>query len=66
MILNSPTRWDTLAQKYYGDISKMGVIIDANPSLTIYEIIPAGANVIIPTIAQESVVDNSQQPPWKQ
>lgn len=65
-ITSDGERWDTIAWKYYGDVSKMGIIIKANPYVPIQPIFPAGLKLIIPIIEKPSnPVLISTLPPWK-
>lgn len=59
-------RWDTIAQKYYGNAAMMNDIISANPSVPLYDILPAGIVLDIPVIESNDVkTDASNLPPWK-
>lgn len=64
-------RWDLLAHRYYGDASKMTVILDANRALFVDPlevpplILPPGLSLIVPVIEEEEV-DRALLPPWKQ
>ncbi|MGH7914718.1 MAG: tail protein X [Candidatus Binataceae bacterium] len=57
-------RWDLLAWRYYGDPTNYGIIIMANPGLSIEPVFEAGIAVSIPIIQQQSVMI-SDLPPWK-
>lgn len=57
-------RWDSIADKAYGDVTKMGVIIEANPDLAIVTSFRAGMTIQLPIIPEaETQTDNL--PPWK-
>lgn len=59
-------RWDMIAQKYYGEASMMNDIISANPTVPLYDILPAGIVLDIPVIESNELKTNSTQlPPWK-
>lgn len=59
-------RWDTIAQKYYGNAAMMNDIISANPNVPLYDILPAGIVLDIPVIESNDVkTDASNLPPWK-
>lgn len=58
-------RWDSIAQKAYGDPTKMGLIIKANWRLPVYDIIPDGTRLLIP-ITTAPATDKALLPPWKQ
>ena len=55
---------DQIAFTYYGDVSKVPMLIEANPHLPIQRNYPAGVVVYIPLIKQEST--NEDLPPWLQ
>ena len=63
-------RWDLLAYRYYGDVSKQSVLLDANRSLFIDPIVvpplilPAGLSLVVPVLDAEEV-DQNRLPPWK-
>jgi hypothetical protein len=59
------TRWDTIAQKAYGNSFKIQEIILANPNLEVLETIPAGTKVLVPII-EIAPIDVIGLPPWKQ
>ncbi|MEJ2793963.1 tail protein X [Iodobacter sp. LRB] len=56
-------RWDLLAWRYYRDISRIPLLIDANPHMAISEVLPSGQTVLIPIIEEE--VSTEDLPPWK-
>ena len=41
-------RWDTIAQRFYGDCTKYNEIISANPHIPIDTVIEEGIDMIIP------------------
>lgn len=57
-------RWDTVAEKAYGDSRKYSDIIRANPTVPITTIIPANTVLNIP-ILPEPIIDENLLPPWK-
>lgn len=57
-------RWDMLAAHYYGDATRYGGIIAANPHVDIVPILPAGARLSIPII-DDSPAPDPGLPPWK-
>lgn len=60
-------RWDNIAQREYGDVSRMNDIRSANPTLPTYHHIPGGTLILIPIIEDNNIpADGSQLPPWKQ
>lgn len=44
-------RWDLIAYRFYGDIDQMTRIIEANPNMTLSEVLPTGTKLYIPIIA---------------
>jgi hypothetical protein len=60
-------RWDQIAGEYYGDPDKMGKIIQANPGVPIYDILPGGVVLDIPIIEKAEVQTDAEKTPiWKQ
>lgn len=57
-------RWDTVAYKAYGDPFMVTPIIQANPNVSISDVLPAGITLIVP-IRQRPTIDKSLLPPWK-
>ena len=43
-------RWDTLAWRYYGDVSEVERIITANPHMPITPVLPGGVRIFIPVV----------------
>lgn len=62
-IVKQGERWDNLAYHYYGDALEYSRIIDANPHLSFYEVLPTGATVFIPVL-QVKPTNNKDMPPW--
>ena len=59
-------RWDTIAQKAYGDASLVEGIIEANPSVVISAVLDAGIRLVIPILEEgEIIIDSELLPPWK-
>ena len=59
-------RWDTIAQKAYGDASLVSGIIEANPSVVISAVLDAGIRLVIPILEEgEIIIDSELLPPWK-
>lgn len=55
--------WDQIAKKYYGDENLMHLLLEANPELARYELLPANLKVIVPEKPAEVKVD--KLPIWK-
>ena len=60
-------RWDTIAQKAYGEPSQIATIINANKGLAISETLPAGIVINVPILEPEETegVNSNLLPPWK-
>ena len=60
-------RWDNIALDVYGMASMMDVVINANPEIAIYDVIPAGTILNIPILNSsiEIKTDTERLPPWK-
>lgn len=59
-------RWDTIANKAYGDPTLFAGIIEANTATVISPIIQTGTRLIIPILEQNEIeVDAELLPPWK-
>ena len=70
-------RWDSVAQRAYGDplmaavvngvnVGVMNLIIAANPTVGITDVLPGGINLVIPIIDGTALVKAGTLPPWKQ
>jgi phage tail protein X len=57
-------RWDLLAWRFYGDATKYGDIIVANPGVPIVPVFDAGVAVRIPLLAHGAAL-GAGLPPWK-
>lgn len=65
-IVKDGDRWDTIANKAYGDPTLFGGIIEANKATVISPIVPTGTRLIIPILEQNEIeVDTELLPPWK-
>ena len=56
--------WDFLAKKFYGSEKLMYKLLEANPDLKDFVILPAGAEVYIPEI-EEDIQTDMELPPWR-
>lgn len=64
---NEGDRWDTIAQKEYGDATKSNDIRRANPDVPSYYVFPAGIYINVPIIEDNNVLPQTDNmPPWKQ
>lgn len=61
---NIPVRWDALSYAVYGSPWLQEILHRANPQLTGFVTIPAGATVTIPEVEQRPWVDPNSLPPW--
>lgn len=59
-------RWDTIAQKAYGDPMKFQLIIGANPSVALLAVLPPGLALNVPIDDAPIDVPQALLPPWKQ
>ena len=59
-------RWDALAWKFYGSVKAMNILIEANPSIPLSTVLPAGTQVVVPILdnTSDSVISKNL-PPWK-
>jgi len=55
--------WDEIAKKYYGSEYYMHLLLEANPELARYELLPANLKVIVPEKLEE--VKTDKLPIWK-
>lgn len=58
-------RIDLLAQRFYGGMSGISILTDANPFVPIDAIFPVGTVLIVPIIQPSQVIHNENLPPWK-
>lgn len=58
-------RWDELAVEAYGDPNQIETITEANRTISLSAIVPAGTKINIPIIEQDEVVNPNNVPPWK-
>lgn len=57
-------RWDLIADKAYGDATKITPIIEANPGVPKTPVLPSGITLYVPLMDVETV-DTNLLPPWK-
>ncbi len=57
-------RWDLIAYRAYGDITKQKDIIELNPDIALVSRFPDGVTIILPIIP-EADTQTSNLPPWK-
>jgi len=62
-ITNHNEAWDEIAKKYYGSEHYMHLLLEANPELAKYELLPANIKVIVPEKPEEVKTENL--PIWK-
>lgn len=58
-------RWDTIANKAYGDATAMNPIFDANPAMALVTSFEGGERLIVPIVEISNTTDKSLLPPWK-
>ena len=59
-------RWDTVANKAYGDPFNFSGIIQSNPLITIVDVFEGGIELLIPVLETTVDVDVTLLPIWKQ
>jgi phage tail protein X len=68
-ITSEGERWDSIAQKAYGDPTQIALIINANQGFKISQTLPAGITINVPILepAENSTdqVQTNLLPPWK-
>lgn len=58
--------WGQISYQAYGDEGLMSTITDANPTVAITPILPAGITLVIPIVeVPASTVNSALLPPWK-
>lgn len=57
-------RWDLIAWHYYHDVTKIPLLVDANPHMPIRETLPSGLTLLIPMIEPDQTA-KEELPPWK-
>ena len=57
-------RWDLIAFEAYGDATLISGIIQANPKMKIFDVLPAGLEINIPIVDPPQVQENLL-PLWK-
>jgi len=55
--------WDQIAKRYYGNENLMNLLLEANPEIARYELLPANLRVIVPEKPAEMKID--KLPIWK-
>ena len=55
--------WDKIARKFYGSEHFMHLLLEANPELANYELLPANLKVAVPEKPEEPKTD--KLPLWK-
>jgi len=59
-------RWDMIGTEYYGRADMMNKIIEANPDVPIFDVLPSGIVLNIPIIKEVEVLTDAEKlPPWK-
>lgn len=57
-------RWDLVAYKAYGDVTKIPTLIEANPGIAANPFIEAGTVINVPILPSPTAT-NTLLPPWK-
>lgn len=59
-------RWDNIAHKVYGRADLLPKLLEANPDVPFYDILPGGIELTVPVIDTADVkIDSELLPPWK-
>jgi hypothetical protein len=59
-------RWDTIANKAWGDPLKGADLIALNTGVPVYDVFPAGIELQIPVLElKDTMVGGDELPPWK-
>jgi len=58
-------RWDLIAWRYYRDVTKIPLLVDANPQAPISETLPSGLTLLVPVIEPDQTTSLEELPPWK-
>lgn len=64
IILKEDTRWDTVSYQVYGTVDRIPDIAEANPTVALDVLIPAGTRLYIPVVEQ-AALNTELLPPWK-
>lgn len=64
-VTNQGDRWDSIAQKAYGDATMFNDIVSANPFVPNTLVFEAGIKLQIPIIETENTSIVDLLPPWK-
>lgn len=59
-------RWDLIAFKAYGDVSKIGALLAANRGIGAPVELPANVTLRVPILTDADLVSPDLLPPWKQ
>lgn len=57
-------RWDLIADRAYGDVTRQKEIMEANPDIALFTVFREGITIQLPIIP-ESETQTSNLPPWK-
>lgn len=65
-IANDADRWDNLAYDFYGDASKVSILMAANPAIGPEHVfIPAGTKITVPVPTKQQQEVTDVKAPWK-
>ncbi len=64
LILIEDMRWDAVSHKAYGSVAHVPTIAEANPTIPLTDIVPAGTKLYIP-IVEQAEINTNLLPPWK-
>lgn len=58
-------RWDNISQEQYGSPLLYSRIIEANPDVPVYDVIPAGTTLFVPVLTEDEIHKvNQVKSPW--
>ena len=58
-------RWDTLAYRYLGDAYNIKPIVEADPMVPLFPILPAAVTIYIPVFDPQPLINYNNLPPWR-
>ncbi len=58
-------RWDSIAWRYYHDVTKIPLLVEANPQAPIRDTLPSGLTLFVPVIELDEAAAIEELPPWK-
>lgn len=59
-------RIDRIAVRFYGSLTGISILAEANPGVPLEAAFPLGTVLAVPIIDDSEISDKSTLPPWKQ